>query len=244
MNERNNEVIIGGVLGFFAVGAILVKLVSVRFTLDSATQAVIDFSGIGVSLLLFYTVLKDKIPSPFFEKNMKSKMDIWQNSSFGLITNSEKHINDKLDEDKDNLTIDKSFIRYMMLCNFSEFLKSGSVYSGKTGEFLKLPLFATKNYKNGTTLRFYLNKTTLLSRLKGKNDSEINDYIGSVAKNIEMKLIIRFGNYIDLHDSKRIGSNQKYEITIVLKGNFTQNSNIDILIDMINYVMLLYSYAA
>lgn len=244
MKDRNNEVIIGGLLGFLAVGAILIKLVNVSFTLDSSTQAVIDFSGIGVSLLLFYTVIRDKIPSPFFKDKMNAKMENWQKSSYGLITNSEMISNDKLEEDKDDLTSDKSFVRYYMLCNFSEFLKSDTITSGKKGEFLKLPLFETKNYVDGITVRFYLNKTTLLSRVNGKADSAISDEIGGVAKNIVMKLYIRFDDCIGTHSIKKVGSNQKYEITLKLKGNFTQSSNIDLLVSIINYVMLLYSYAA
>jgi len=248
MKERNNEVIIGGLLGFLAVGAILVKLISVSFTLDSSTQAVIDFSGIGVSLLLFYTVIKDKVPSPFFKNNMKSKMDSWQRSSFGLITDfQEVNNNEKIEEDKGLVDESKSFIRYFMACDFEAYMKSGDIYRGAKGEFIKLPLFVAKNYSNGLTLRFYLNRSTFKSRLKAReileNQVAGDEYIHNMANNIRVRLTNRYSNYIESSSLIPVSNTQKYEISFKLKGNFCQSAKIDILIEIINYAMLLYSYA-
>jgi hypothetical protein len=249
MNERTRDVIIGGLLGIIAVCAILFRLAQAGYSMEASAEAIIDFAGLAVSVLLFYTIIREKVPSPFFRKNIEDKMHKWQTSSFGLITSSQEvNVNKVIEEDKDISKNAKSFIRYYMACDFEKFMELGPEYDGRPGEFIRIPLFDPSNYKNGITIKFYLNQSTFQSRLEAKNKFAdkvfVKDFIKGVATNIVLKVTNVYAAYIDTHSISPVDNSPKYEITLKLKGNFTKNSNIDILIDIINYVMLLYSYAA
>lgn len=249
MNDRSRDVIIGGLLGVIAVCAILFKLMIASYSLEATAEAIIDFAGIGVSILLFYTVIHEKIPSPFFKRNMKRKMDDWKKDNTGLITASEEVSNfEEIEEDKGSVAKSKSFVRYYMICELGKFMEDGANEKVRKGEFVKLPIFESKNYKEGVTLKIYLNQSTFQSRLKAKGNfedkKEVYDYLDRIAPKIVLKVTNRFPGLIESHSISSVGSSPKYEICLKLKGNFTLNSNIDILIDVINYIMLLYSYAA
>lgn len=249
MNTNAKEVLVGGLMGTVAVFAIFLKALFADFSTEALLEALIEISGIGVTLLIFFSFLKGKMPVKDFHKRFKIKSNDWVESSQGLISKMEEvTAKDVIDEDKEdkNMKPKEDFLRYYMLVDFNSYFLNSNVNEIKKGEFIRLPKLKAENYQNGITLRFYMNKSTMLNRLRAEkidHDTVASEkLVEGLSSSIAKMLTRKFPN-IEHSKTKHLGK-LKYETTLELKGDFTQPENMDKLFETLDYIILMYAIAA
>lgn len=238
MNNNAKEVLVGGLMGLIAVIAIFLKLSLADFSSSAVLDSLIELSSIGVSLAIFYAFISSKTPSINFDKRMNKAFKDWIDSTNGLITDTELIKDEKLGE----------VHRCYMVVNYQKYFKGDVITSKDVGEFVRIPNFKSENYLNNVEISFYLNKSIMLNVLTAKNAHEKNDekaklIMQEYADGILKKLLQMYGDIEVIQYPKHM-SELKYETIIKLKGNFTKQDQINNLFKVINYIMMLYAYAA
>jgi hypothetical protein len=249
MNNTAKEVLVGGLMGLIAVVAIFLKAFYGGFSTESVLEALIEVSSIGVTLMIFYTFLKGRIPTRDFEKSFRKKSQDWIESTMGLISITEEVKDENvIEEDKNDESYKEKngFIRYSMIVNFNSYFLGNVSENSKKGEFIKLPSLNANEYRKGVEFKFYMNKSTMLSRLKAddidKDGKVALERMSRLSGNIVTLLSRKFPDLVN--KGTKTSKSLKTETTLYLKGDFTQPENLDKLFETFDYLMLLYAFAA
>ena len=219
--------ILGGIFAVVAIIAAIVELAFGEVSAASIAACTKDIFSTLAVVVLFFAVIKDKMPGFKFEKRMNQAIDTWIKENSNMIVRKAEHDIEHTGEEPSCFSLD-------LKTSVVDFYEPNSV-TKKTGLFLRIPMINKENYQTGPVeLRFYMNKGTFFSNTDNNTAEEGYKQLS--------------GLFCDLvnnkhHDFVKAQSGDKM---IVIKTNNPILSSTDIseFVEVINTVYTAYLVAA
>lgn len=221
--------ILGGIFAVVAIVAAVIELVLGDISTATVAACIKDvFSTLAV-VVLFFAVIKDRIPKIKFEKRLQSAIESWQQENANMILRKPEH-------DIEHTGATPSCYSLDLKTSVIDFYEPHSVTS-KTGLFLRMPTFERENYISGNiVLKFYLNKGTFFS--------------SSTATDAELKMGYEklSGLFCDLVNNKHrdfaVAKAMGKELLVTINNPIQSNKDINDLVEVINTVYTAYLVSA
>lgn len=232
MNIKENlELFIGGIASIIAMSAIVFKFMFPESDLLSTADFIKDFSGILVSVLVFFVAVKSILSQSHRKETFKTVFDkelqTWILRNRPLIS-------------KENRFQVENADRYFILSDHDHVFDIGEDFRDdkkyQKSVFVQLP----HNFTTNDKIIFFMNRSTFMARAKAK-DSSAEDEID--------KLIFRVANCISAKFGKELfeasGDPKHNQIHVKIKSrNLDTPEDAREIIKLLDYVMILYLAAA
>lgn len=223
----NNPDNIASLLGFVGVVAILISLFLRGVTVNNTLDAVKDIMGLSISVGIYWLanrIYKAKRPKLQFHELFENKLQMWADKNKYLIDPSLKE--------------DKYYRVYKMVVDHKRLISrklATNEDANKKANFIKLPLI--KQEKGYNEIRFYLSNSPNVY-VKSDTGITIKQIIESMTDNIRDEFKDSIAGTSFCCDPS------KYEIIVDItnidKTAANQEQTIEKLMDLVDYVKILY----
>lgn len=233
MKKIDLETKLGGISAIIAIIAIVAQIAVNGFSSDSVAGGIKDISTTIVALLVLVVAVRKLRPSKNkkdFKELMTDALNEWSERNYPLIMNKEvisKKVNGR----------DTTLQRYFMLTDHDhlfDYAKDGPAENWKTGLFVEIPEIKKENYISPSIV-FHLNESTFMERIK--NDRDIKDILKELCNKFSAAILNNFGSILASADKNNI-------ITVKFKNKIDTPEEIKTFVDVIEYVMTLYTIAS
>lgn len=231
-NDMNREdffdKILGGVFALVAIIAATFELVLGGISAASIAACIKDIFGTLAVVILFFAVIRDKIPKYSFEKRLQKAIEFWQQENSNMIIRKPEH-------DIEHIGMDATCYSLDLKTSVIDFYEPKS-NTNKTGLFLRMPALKRENYNvDKIELNFYLNKGTFFSSISSEID---------LRRGYE-QLIKLFSDLVNnKHSGFAIAGGSGKEFKVQIQHAIKTNEDIKNLVDVINTVYTAYLVSA
>ncbi len=224
--DRNDfiEKIIGGAFAVVAVVAATAEVFINGISTATVVAGIKDVFGTLAVVVLFFAVVKDRMPKRKFEERLMSALETWTNENSNMIIRKPENDIGK-------------YYSLDMKTDVADFYNN-SVHK-KTGLFVRLPAIKRENYTQKVTVEFYMNKGTFFGDVPKENLTADNYKI----------LCDRFcglikGKHEIVENAISEATKDGATIIVTLKRGINTRTDMDSLIDVLNSMYTAYLVSA
>jgi len=229
--KDNLELFIGGLASLIAMGAIIFKYHFSDGDILTTADFIKDFSGILVSVLVFFVAVKSLLSQYRQKESFKTVFDkelkAWIIRNRPLIS-------------KENRFQVENADRYFILSDHDHIFDIGEEFNDdkkyQKGVFVQLPHTFTTSDK----IIFFMNKSTFMARAKA-NESDVDAEIDKLIYRVANCISAKFGK--ELFEASGDSKHKQIYVKIKSKDLDTPEDAREV-IKLLDYVMILYLAAA
>jgi len=232
MGDRKDfiEQILGGIFGIIAVAAAVCEMYLGGINSASIAGCVKDAFGTMAIIVLFFAIIKDRIPKVKFVDRLEAALTAWQESNSNMIVRNPEH---DLGEKQ------QRFYSLDLKTNVEDFYKNGN--HKETGVFVRMPELTNENYRESKPqLTFSLNKGTFFQDVPQAELTK-KDFL-TLATMFSDLVSSKHPDIVDT--SLPTATNGSGKIEISLKRSIRTKSDIYEFVDLLNTMYTAYLVSA